>query len=113
MSEANNCQSALFMSTSGNDDDAAVLVVGGCGGDGKEAELLTNRPLQRRGEQGRGGRAWRWRQLSPMLKTRWCSPGALLLGSERALVVGGALGNYSNCRETTPTWVFGPFSLNK
>ncbi len=81
------------MSTLGNDDDAAVLVVGGCGGDGKEAELLTNRPPQRGGEQGSGGSAWRWRQLSSMQEKRYQSPGILLLRGERVLVVGGALGS--------------------
>ncbi len=80
------------MSTSGNDDDAAVLVVGGFGGN--EAELLTNRPPQRRGGQGSRGSAWRWRQLSPMQESRYQRPGILLLGRERVLVVGGA----SDCK---------------
>ncbi len=81
------------MSTSGNDDDAAVLVVGGYGGDHKEVELLTNRPPQRGGEQGSGGCAWRWRQLSPMQEKRYQRPGLVVLGRERVLVVGGAWGN--------------------
>ncbi len=89
MSKASYYQSALFMSTSGNDDDAAVLVVGGFGGNGNEAELLTNRPHQRRGEHGSGSSAWRWQQLSPMQDIRPWRPGILLLGRERALVVGG------------------------
>ncbi len=89
MSKANNCQSALLMSTSGNDDDAAVLVVGGYEGNQNEAALLTNRPRQRRGVQGSGGSAWRWQQLSPMQEKRWERPGILLLGRERVLVVGG------------------------
>ncbi len=93
MSKANSLQSALFNGAADNDDDAAVLVVWGRGGNGKEAELLTNRPPQRRGEQGSGGSAWRWRQLSPMQESRWRRPGILLLGRERVLVVGGAWGN--------------------
>ncbi len=72
------------------DDDAAVLVVGGGGDNWNEAALLTNRPHQRRGEQGSGGGdPWRWQQLSPMREGRWNRPGILLLGRERVLVVGG------------------------
>ncbi len=60
MSEHNFNQSALFISTGGdNDDDEAVLVVGGCGGTGKGAALLTNRQRQARGEQGNRGGQWR------------------------------------------------------
>ncbi len=92
MSKVGSWQSTLFIGT-GDDDDAAVLVVGGFGGDGHEAELLTNHPPQRRGEQGSGGSAWRWRQLSPMQEKRNERPGLLLLGRERVLVVGGAVGN--------------------
>ncbi len=84
MSKGRSLQSALFIGAADNDDDAAVLVVGGFGLNGKEAELLTNRPHQRRGGQGSGGSAWRWRQLSPMQEKRPC---------ERVLVVGGAEGN--------------------
>ncbi len=94
MSKVGSVQSALFIGTSGNDDDAAVLVVGGYGGNGKEAELLTNHPHQRRGEQGSGGSAWSWQQLSPMQEKRNERPGILLLGRERVLVVGGA----SDCK---------------
>ncbi len=52
MSKGNSSQSALFIGTGDGDDDATLLVVGGCGGNENEAELLTNRPPQRRGEQG-------------------------------------------------------------
>ncbi len=62
-------------------------MVGGYGGNGKEAELLTNRP-----HQGSGGSAWRWQQLSPMQEIRYLRPGTLLLGRERVLVVGGVSG---------------------
>ncbi len=89
MSKGSSGQSALFISTGDGDDDATLLVVGGQGGNGKEAELLTNRPPQRRGEQGSGGSAWRWRQLSPMQESRCDRPGLVLLGRERVLVVGG------------------------
>ncbi len=89
MSKENRSQSALFIGN--GDDDAAVLVVGGLGGSSHEAELLTNRPHQGRGEQasGGGGGAWRWQQLSPMHKERPFRPGILMLGRERVLVVGG------------------------
>ncbi len=60
----------------------AVLVVGGNGGTGKEAELLTSRPRRTRRVQGNQGNPWRWQQLS--------SPGMLRLGKERVLVVGGS-----------------------
>ncbi len=95
MSKEKHWQSALFIGN--GDDDAAVLVVGGWGGNGNEAELLTNRPHQRRGEQGSGGGggAWRWQQLSPMREARKNRPGILLLGRERVLVVGGG---YSGCK---------------
>ncbi len=87
MSKGSYWQSALFIGD--GDDDAAVLVVGGEGGNGNEADLLTNRPHQRGGEQGSGGGVpWRWRQLSPMRERRSYRPGILLLGSERVLVVG-------------------------
>ncbi len=42
MSQVNACQPALFMRD--DDGDVAILVVGGNGGTGKEAELLTSRP---------------------------------------------------------------------
>ncbi len=94
MSKENWLQSALFIGN--GDDDAAVLVVGGDGGNENEAALLTNRPHQRRGQQGSGGEGdpWRWQQLSPMREKRWDGPGILLLGSERVLVVGGG---YNGC----------------
>ncbi len=70
MSKESCGQSALFIGN--GDDDAAVLVVGGYGGNWNEAALLTNRPHQRGGEQGSGGGggAWRWQQLSPMREGR-------------------------------------------
>ncbi len=88
MSKENFWQSALFIGD--GDDDAAILVVGGGGGNNNEAELLTNRPLQRGEEQGSGGGdPWRWQQLSPMREARPERPGILLLGRERVLFVGG------------------------
>ncbi len=90
MSKESCDQSALFIGD--GDDDAGVLVVGGQGGNSHEAELLTNRPHQRRGEQGNGGGGddpWRWQQLSPLRERRPFRPGILLLGRERVLVVGG------------------------
>ncbi len=96
MSKGSRLLSALFIGN--GDDDAAVLVVGGLGGNENAAELLKNRPHQRRGEQGSGGGggggAWRWQQLSPMREARCNRPGILLLGRERALVVGG----YDGCK---------------
>ncbi len=83
------CQSALIIGIGDDDGDAAVLVVGGRGGTGKEAALLTNRPHQARGEQGNRGGQWRWRQLSPMQEKRPYRPGLLLLGRGRVLVCGG------------------------
>ncbi len=84
-------QSALVIATADDDEDAAVLVVGGCGGTGKEAALLTNRPHQTTAFQGNRGGQWRWQQLSPMLEERGCQPGQFLLGRERVLVCGGNL----------------------
>ncbi len=78
-------QSALFIDTWDNDEDAAILVVGGYGGSGDEAALLTSRPHQTRGEQGQ----FSWQQLSPMQEKRPYRPGLLLLGRERVLVCGG------------------------
>ncbi len=82
MSKKSCDQSALFIGN--GDDDAGVLVVGGQGGNHNEAELLTNRPHQGRGEQSSGGDggAWRWQQLSPMQKGRPFRPGILMLGRE-------------------------------
>ncbi len=87
-----NChQAALFIGI-GGDDDAVILVVGGCAGTGKEAALLTNRPHQARSEQGNRGSQWRWQQLSPMQEKRDCRPGLFRLGGERVLVCGGQSG---------------------
>ncbi len=84
MSKVSYLQSALFIGN--GDDDAAVLVVGGVGGNENEAELLINRPHQ---QGSGGGDPWRWQQLSPMRERRSNHPGILLLGRERVLVVGG------------------------
>ncbi len=84
MSKVSYLQSALFIGN--GDDNAAVLVVGGVGGNENEAELLINRPHQ---QGGGGGDPWRWQQLSPMREAREYRPGILLLGRERVLVVGG------------------------
>ncbi len=59
--------------------------MGGYGGSGDEAALLTSRPHQTRGEQGQ----FSWQQLSPMLEKRPYRPGLLLIGRERVLVCGG------------------------
>ncbi len=48
-------QSALSISTGDGEDYAVVLVVGGEGGTGKEAALLTNRPHQKTAVQGNQG----------------------------------------------------------
>ncbi len=82
-------QSALFIGTGVNEEDAVVLVVGGRGGTGKEAALLTKRPHQTTAVQGNRGGQWRWQQLSPMHVKRDCQPGLLRLGGERVLVCGG------------------------
>ncbi len=90
MSKPSNYQSALGFVE--GDDDAVVLVVGGLGGTGKEAELLSSHPRQSTGEQSNGDKEWKWLQLSPMLHGRPCRPGVLLLGGERVLVCGGGGG---------------------
>ncbi len=87
MSTSSYYQSALCIGN--GDDDAVVLVVGGYGGTGKEAALLTNRPHQAEGEQDNPDSEWRWQQLSPMLEKRSCCPGLLPLGGKRVLVCGG------------------------
>ncbi len=82
-------QSALFIGTGDDEENAVVLVVGGEGGTGKEAALLTNRPHQTTVAQDNRSGQWRWQQLSPMQEKRDCQPGLLLLGGERVLVCGG------------------------
>ncbi len=89
MDKAYCLQSALFIGTGDDDEDAVILVVGGQDGTEKEAALLTNRPHQTTAVQGNRGGHWRWQQLSPMLEERGCQPGLLLLGGERVLVCGG------------------------
>ncbi len=85
-------QSALLIGTEDDNDDADVLVVGGCGGTGREAALLTNRPHRARGDQGNRGGQWRWQRLPLMQEARPCRPGLLLLGGGRVLVCGGGDG---------------------
>ncbi len=86
-------QSVLFIGTEDDvDGDAAVLVVGGQGGNENEAALLTNRTPQARGEQGNRGGQWRWQQLPPMQVKRPWQLGLLLLGRRRVLVCGGCWG---------------------
>ncbi len=82
-------QSELSIGTGNDEEDAFVLVVGGRGGTGNEAALLTNRPHQTTAVQGNRGGHWRWQQLSPMQEKRYCQPGLLLLRGERVLVCGG------------------------
>ncbi len=91
MSQANVCQSALFIGDE-EGDDVAILIVGGNCGTGKEAEMLTSRPRRTRRDQGKGGNPWRWQQLSPMQMGRHGHPGMLRLGKERVLVVGSGRG---------------------
>ncbi len=86
MSDANICQSALFIGDE-ESDDVAVLIVGGYCGTREEAEILTIRP---RRDQGSEGNPWRWQQLSPMQRERPNRPGMLRLGKERVLVFGGS-----------------------
>ncbi len=71
----------------------AILVVGGDSTEASRcAELLTHTAGASGG--GRGGDAWRWRQLNPMHEARELRPGMLLLSSsggdrQRVLVAGG------------------------
>ncbi len=65
MDKAYSVQSALFIGTRDDEGDAIILVVGGEGGTGKEAALLTNRPHQTIAAQGNRGGQWRWCELSP------------------------------------------------
>ncbi len=77
-------QSALFISH--GDDDAAVLVVGGCHSTGKEAAILSSRLDQTTRDQRN---PWSWQKLSSMQRSRPHCPGMLLLGRDRVLVAGG------------------------
>ncbi len=86
-------QSALFIGTGDDEEDAVVLVVGGTGGTGKEAALLTTRPHQTTAVQANQDGQWRWQQLSPMHEKRDYLPGLLPLGRERVLVCGGYYGS--------------------
>ncbi len=91
MSQVNAYQSALCI---GDEEggDVALLIVGGNGGTGSKAEILTSRPRRTRRDQGSGANPWRWQQLSPMQSGRPNHPGMLRLGTERVLVVGGGRG---------------------
>ncbi len=64
----------------------SVLVVGGLGGTGKEAGLLSRR-LSHASKDPEI--PWRWQQLTPMHESRSTCPGMLLLGKDRVLVTGG------------------------
>ncbi len=77
--------SALFVGHE-DDDDVAVLVVGGCYGTGKEAAILSSRSNKTTRDQGN---PWRWQKLSPMQIRRRLCPGMLHLGRDRVLVAGG------------------------
>ncbi len=79
-----HCLSALFV---GNDnDDMAVLVIGGFYGTGKEAGILSRRSNQVSRDPET---PWRWREIAPMHESRRYCPGMLLLRSDRVLVAGG------------------------
>ncbi len=79
-----NChQAALFIGTGDDEEGADGLVVGGEGGTGKEAALLTNRPHQTTAVQGNRGGHWRWQQLSPMLEKRYYQPALHPTGEAR------------------------------
>ncbi len=94
MCKASYDQSTLSIGNGDDDENAVVLVVGGRGGTGKEAALLTNRPHQTTAVHGNRRGQWRWQQLSPMLEERPNRPGLLLLGRERVLVCGGVRGGF-------------------
>ncbi len=91
MSQVNANHSALCI---GDEEggDVALLIVGGNGGSGSEAELLTSRPRRLRRDHGSRGNPWRWQRLSPMQSGRPNHPGMLRLGKERVLVVVGGRG---------------------
>ncbi len=89
MVKAYSLQSALFIGTGGDEEDAVVLVVSGCGGTGKGAALITTQPHQTTAVQANQDGQWRWQQLLPMQEKRGCQPGLLLLRGERVLVCGG------------------------
>ncbi len=91
MSQVNAYHSALCI---GDEEggEVAILIVGGNGGTGRDAELLTSRPRRTRRDQGGDGNPWRWQQLSPMQSGRPNCPGMLRLGTGRVLVGGGGRG---------------------
>ncbi len=115
MCKKSNLQSALCIGN--GDNDEVVLVVGGCGGKGNEAGLLSNRPYKMGVKQNNRVNQWRWHKLSPMQEERPCRPGLLLLGRERVLVCGG--GDSSGRNKTAEilqlpmTRVCGPGSPNQ
>ncbi len=77
--------SAMFVGDE-DDVDVAILVVGGLGGTGKEAGLLSRRSNHASRDPEI---QWRWQQLTPMHESRSRRPGMLLLGRDRVLVAGG------------------------
>ncbi len=79
-----HCLSALFVSN--DNDDVAVLVIGGFYGTGKEAAILSccSNQVSRDPET-----PWRWREIAPMqMRRRYC-PGMILLRSDHVAVAGG------------------------
>ncbi len=61
-------------------------MVGGFGGTGKGAILLSNRSNQVGRDQGI---QWKWQNVSQMNESRRSCPGMLLIGKGRVLVAGG------------------------
>ncbi len=80
--------SALFVGEVDN-VDASVLVVGGLGGTGKEAGLLSRGSTHASRDPET---QWRWQRLTSMHESRSRRPGMLLLGRDRVLVAGGGSG---------------------
>ncbi len=83
MSTGKHWHSALIIGDEGDDVSASV---GGLGGTGKEAGLLSRRSNQASGDPDI---PWRWQQLTPIHESRSRRPGMLLLGRDRVLVAGG------------------------
>ncbi len=82
MPSARNAPSAL--SVGQNEDDIAILVVGGIGfGDDRYVEMLVYCPAH--GNEN----PWKWRMLAPLLEERLMRPGMLLLSDRKVVVVGG------------------------
>ncbi len=85
MPEGNHWHSALVIDDE-NDDNASVLVVGGLGGAGKEARLLSRHSNHASRDPET---QWRWQRLTSMHESRSRRPGMLHLGGDRILVAGG------------------------